>query len=120
MKYFFWIFIILFSQNICFAKHLNPEKYYQQKWCEACNGILEYRLTDGARVDCLTKNYAIEFDFANKWAESIGQSLYYALKTGRKPGIVLIISNEKDCEKYLKRLYTVANLHGIRVWTMNE
>lgn len=24
-------------------------------------------------VDCLTNEYAIEFDFSNKWAEAIGQ-----------------------------------------------
>ncbi|MFQ5480639.1 MAG: hypothetical protein ACE5DW_05115 [Thermodesulfobacteriota bacterium] len=54
-------------------------------------------------MDCLTDNYAVEVDFASKWAEAIGQSLYYSARTGKKPGILLII--EKNPEKrYLRRL----------------
>lgn len=52
---------------------------------------MEYKLEDNTRVDCLTPDYAVEFDFASKWAESIGQSLYYAQKTKRKPAVVLIM-----------------------------
>ena len=55
------------------------------------------------RVDCLTKDYAIEFDFANKWAESVGQSLYYAHMTKKKPAVVLIMSKLTDM-KYVKRV----------------
>ena len=60
-------------------------------------------LSDGTRVDCLTEEYAIEFDFADKWAEAIGQSLHYALMTGKKPGIVIIIEKESD-KKHLKKV----------------
>ena len=42
---------------------------------------------------------AVEFDFANKWAECIGQALYYGQKTNRTPACVLIIENPtKDFE----------------------
>lgn len=80
---------------------------------------MEYTLDDGARVDCLTDEYAIEFDFAPKWAESIGQALYYAEKTGKKPGVVLILEKAGE-ERFLKRLETVAKTHGITVWTMTN
>lgn len=111
---FFSTFFILSSAP---AKHLYKEKDYQQDWCGERKGITEYVLDDGARVDCLLPDYAVEFDFAEKWAESIGQSLYYAEKTGRKPAVVLILENKKD-KKYLERLIEVAEDHGITVWTI--
>ena len=59
-------------------------------------------------MDCLTKDYAIEFDFAKKWAESIGQSLYYSKLTGKKPAVVLILSSPTDY-KYVKRIERLEN-----------
>ena len=71
-----------------------------------CKGIVEYRLPDKTRVDCLTDEYAIEFDWAKKWAESIGQSLYYAKKTGKKPAVAIIMTSPQD-ERYIKRIEAV-------------
>ncbi len=48
-------------------------------------------LPDKARVDCVTDTHAIEFDFAKKWGESIGQALYYATILNKQAGIVLIM-----------------------------
>ena len=72
-------------------------------------------LKDGTRVDCLTSTHAIEVDFANKWAESIGQSLFYAEMTGKKPGVYLIIESDRDY-RYLKRLKLVAKKYGITIF----
>ena len=47
-------------------------------------------MPDGTRCDILTDTHAIEVDFADKWAEAIGQSLNYAMQTGKKAGIVLV------------------------------
>lgn len=85
-----------------FAGHMYPEKYYQNIWCKENRGIQEYRLNDNTRVDCLTKTHAVEFDFASKWAESIGQSLHYSMMTNKKAGIVLIIENGNDFKYYNK------------------
>jgi hypothetical protein len=85
------------------AKHVNSERYYQEKWCNQNNGIAEYILPDKTRIDCLTKKYAIEFDFAPKWAEAIGQSMYYSKVTNKKPAICLIIKSKNDY-KYVKRI----------------
>jgi len=109
----FLVFLALESAN---AAHIHHEKYYQQIWCEQRGGITEYRLPDGTRVDCLLPEYAIEFDFANKWAESIGQSLYYGLMTERKPGVVLIFEKPKDW-RYLPRFNAVADEQNIKLWT---
>lgn len=96
MKKLFTISIIFILFLPAYAAHLYKEKEYQEVWCKQAGGVTEYVLDDGARVDCLTDEYAIEFDFAPKWAEAVGQSLYYALKTVKKPGIVLIIEKESD------------------------
>ena len=91
---------------------------YQAHWCSANSGLTEYILDDKTRIDCLTATHAVEFDFASKWAESIGQSLYYGLKTQKTPGIVLIIENPEKDGKYVKRLEQVANKFGITYWLM--
>lgn len=105
------------NTHACLA-HIYLEKEYQNHWCKCNNGQTEYRLSDLTRIDCLTKDYAIEFDFANKWAESIGQSLYYALMTGKKAGVVLIIENGAKDTKYLNRLKCVAQKYNIKVWAI--
>ena len=51
---------------------------------------------------------------SNKWAEAIGQALYYSIMTGKKPGIVLIMEKETD-GRYLKRLRAVTDRVIIRV-----
>lgn len=110
--------IALLLPTLCFAAHLRKEKEYQTEWCDRVNGVKEYRLEDGTRVDCLTDEYAIEFDFAPKWAESVGQSLYYAERTGKLPGVVLIMENDGD-DRFLTRLNILARRYHIKVWTMN-
>lgn len=85
-----------------FAAHKYPEKHYQDQWCKD-KGQAEYILPDKTRCDCLTNDHAIEFDFAGKWYEAVGQSLYYSLQTGKKAGIVLIIEKSAD-RKYWLRL----------------
>lgn len=112
-------FIFLFS-GAAEAKRLHQEKTYQAVWCKANNGRTEVVLNDKVRVDCLTKTHAIEFDFANKWAESVGQSLYYGLQTKKKPGVVLILENPRREARYLRRLKRVAKRKGIDVWVMYE
>ena len=81
-------------------------------------GQREVVLFDNTRVDILTDSHAIEVDFAKKWAEAIGQALYYAAATGRKPGIVLIIKNRDRDRRYVYRCLVVSGKHGIRLWIM--
>ena len=99
------------------AKHLHNEKYYQNIWCSEHNGNMEVKLVDKTRIDCLTKDHAIEFDFANKWAEAIGQSLHYSYLTGRKAGIVLIIEKEEDY-KHLNKIKPLCEKLDITLWEM--
>ncbi len=113
----FLLIFFLHSPITLAAKHPHKEKEYQSVWCAQHNGITEYILDDKARVDCLTEDYAIEFDFAYKWAEAVGQALYYAAKTNKKPGIVIIIEKERD-KRSLKRLEILTDKYNIKLWTM--
>jgi len=101
------------------AGHLHKEKWYQDRWCAEASGTAEVVMDNGTRCDCLTTSHAIEFDFAQKWAEAIGQSLNYSAMTGKTPGIVLILENPDEDRKYLDRLETTIKAHnlGIAVWT---
>lgn len=120
-KLFLILFLTFFIMPAMAAKpkdHSYYEKDYQRVWCNAHGGTMEYLLPDKARVDCVTPGYAIEFDFAKKWAESIGQALYYGTELNKPSGVVLILEHGSSDTKYLKRLKAVAGKHGITVWTM--
>jgi hypothetical protein len=99
------LIIIFLLPSLLSAKREHPEKWYQEKWCEAHKGQVEVVLPDGTRCDCVTDTHAIEFDFGNNWAEAVGQSAYYSLQTRKKPGVVLILEKIKD-RKYWIRLNT--------------
>jgi hypothetical protein len=100
------------------ASHLHLEKEYQSKWSKDHNGTMEYVLDDCSRVDVLLPDYVVEFDFAPKVYESIGQAFYYASKTGRKPAVVLIIENPEKEQKYLNKLKSVSEKYGLKYWIM--
>ena len=97
-----------------YVKHKYSEASYQQAWCKKHNGIMEYENNDKTRVDCLTDTYAVEFDFANKWAESVGQALHYSLMTGKKAKVVLILDNSKQMI-YYKRVQKLADKYHFEV-----
>ena len=65
---------------------------------------------------------AIEIDFADKWTEAIGQSLYYAFQTNKKPGIILVMEDKKDERHLLKVRSVIMNYNlpievfPLRVW----
>jgi len=94
------------------------EAYYQEHFCEKLDGITEFILPDRTRVDCLTDDYAIEVDWAKKWAEGIGQSLFYAEMTNKKAGVALIVG-END-QRYLKRINLIAGKVKVKVFIIKR
>lgn len=118
VNFYIFLFSMLFlTISPVRAKRLYPEATYQKKWCEAKGGTLEYVLSDKARVDCLLPDLAVEFDFANKWAECIGQAIYYGKMTDRQAACVLIMENGEKDLKYLKRLRRAAYRKGVNMRT---
>lgn len=100
----------------CGTTKKHDEKYYQTQLCTKLNGVMEQSLLDRTRIDCLTDKYAIEVEFSKKWAESIGQSLYYAEMTGKKPAIGLIIRDNKKDKGHLRRVEVLAQKYDIKVF----
>jgi hypothetical protein len=94
------------------------ERYYQTQLCYQLMGEIEHVLFDKTRVDCLTQEYAIEVDWAKKWAEGIGQSLYYAKVTGKRAAVALIVSPDGKDERYLQRLKKVADTFKIKIFVI--
>ncbi len=109
-----------FDYEICnlgwkHVKHSHSEAAYQHARCSSHSGTEEFENKDFTRVDCLTSTHAVEFDFANKWAESIGQALHYQLMTSKRAKVVLILENPKKQMVYFKRVEALAKVHGFDV-----
>lgn len=69
----------------------------------------------------MTDTHAIEFDFGNNWAEAVGQSAYYALQTGKKAGIVLILETMKDRKYWIRLNTTIDNFNlPIDTWSIGN
>lgn len=117
------IFVLCVLLLACpaWAGHAHPEKFYQEIWCERQAGVLEKIMPSGSRCDCLTDTHAVEFDFAYKWAESIGQSLNYAAQTGRRAGIVLILEKPDD-KRYVKQVLIVRDFNklALDLWLVDQ
>lgn len=116
--------IIIFSLLIfaCPAvAHEHPEKWYQDQWCQKNEGQQEVVLPDKTRADCITSTHAVEVEFAKKWAESIGQSLFYSLQTEKRGGIVLILESEND-RRYWYRLNSVIKQFNLPIdaWALGN
>jgi len=110
-------FAILFAG--CTKKRYK-EKYYQTQLCNELGGVMEQSLLDRSRVDCLTDEYAIEVDFARKWAEGAGQALYYALMTDKKPAVGLIVRDSDKDRRRVKRFERLAKKYAIKLYIIQR
>ena len=99
MKKLLIIFILL--TNTTHAK--KNERHYQTIHCNQLGGKMEVRLKDKTRIDCLTDRKAIEHEWAKKWAECVGQALYYGAMKEAIP-VCALIGTDKEFEKYSKRV----------------
>jgi len=115
------ILFVMLSACPAWAKHAHPEKFYQEIWCGRQSGAMEVVMPSGSRCDCLTATNAVEFDFAIKWAESIGQALNYAAQTDKRAGIVLIMQRPND-QRHVKQVLIVRdhNKFDLDLWLMDE
>lgn len=107
------------------------EKDYQIPWCEANGGTWESpavtirdQFTGKVEgyVDCLTATHAIEVDYDYKWKPAKTQAEWYAMNTGKRAGILLIITKNKNGTQNSgeKKLRDLINHLGspIDIWTV--
>ena len=120
-----WIIILLLNLTLkgsLDAARLNPEAYYQDIAAKKYNGQTEVTMPDGTRCDIVTETHAIEVDFADKWAEAIGQSLNYSIQLNKKAGILLILEKPDDerhlirVESIIKHFQLTIDVLAIRAW----
>lgn len=118
-KVYLVIIVLAAALNLSKAEGKKNEAFYRDAWAKANGGTTEVQMGDKTRCDIVTKTHAIEVEWANKWAEGIGQALWYSFQTNKKAGIVIIMSSEKD-KKHLMRLRSLIagkNLN-IDVWVV--
>ena len=108
------LLVLLATCSLLQAKRLYPESHYQQYYANLGGGETEVVLGDNTRCDIVTDTHAIEVDFADKWAEAIGQSLSYGLTLNLKPAIVLIMEQEND-ERHFIRINTIIDHYQLNI-----
>lgn len=79
------------------------EQEYQTVLCNEFNTSVQ--LPTRTEVDCVSEDLAIEVDFSEKWAEAVGQSLYYASELNLRPGIILICKEAQTSRPCLRHRY---------------
>jgi len=89
IKYIFFI-SLLYSSTISAQISNYSEKEISDYIQSLIGGEREVSVRSG-RIDLVHNDVAFEIDWANKWKESIGQALWYAQQSNKKPGIILIL-----------------------------
>jgi len=79
---------------------------------------VEVRLFNNRRVDLIWKGYAIEADWSDKIFEGVGQSLYYAAVTHKKPGLLILVRDKQAALVRIEQALLIARRNNpeIRVW----
>lgn len=95
------------------------ERDWVAAWAARHGGQVEVAMADGTRCDIVQDGYAIEADWAHKWTEGVGQSLWYAMQTGKPAGLLLIVATPADERALIRAQSTLAHHRlPIRVWVV--
>lgn len=106
--------LALAACTACHAGEKRTERWYQERAASILGGKMEAPVENG-RVDILTATHAVEVEFAAKWKNSIGQSLWYALQTNRRAAVILIIEDAKRDRAHAIRLGSVIQANNLPV-----
>lgn len=115
-------FLLLVVLSTLATAERQPESHCRDLFAKAMKGETEVVLPDRTRADVVTDSHAIEIEFAAKWCEGFGQSLWYGFQLQKKAGLVLILEDEKD-RRFLVRLRSLLvyrKLNDVAVWTIDE
>jgi len=100
IKYIFFI-SLLYSSTISAQISNYSEKEISDYIQSLIGGEREVSVRSG-RIDLVHNDVAFEIDWANKWKESIGQALWYAQQSNKKPGIILILKKDSDYKYFIQ------------------
>ena len=115
-----WLLALAILMVTAGATQAANSKPFQERYCRGM--VQEKYVPFGGRADCISDEYAIEVEWVKDWYQAVGQSLYYAAATGRKPGIILLCpyaaSNaygEGKCRSFVYRLAEALTLVKAKV-----
>jgi len=105
LMYFFPDYFNNFTIQNKVAQQKDLSQYKEKDFIRdnCLDGITNYKLKDKTKIDCINKDYVIEFEYAPRWKKSIKKAEDAALKTGKKPAVAIIMENADD-EKYIKKI----------------
>lgn len=99
---YYYIFLFFSSLSTVYSQDQNwSEKDYSDYIQSLIGGEREFHVK-GGRIDLLTNEFAFEIEWANNWKESIGQSMWYALNSNKKPAIILLLKKKEDYKFFIQ------------------
>jgi len=104
------------EEPVVMGAHQLNELAWARRIAFALKAEYEHRLWDGTRIDLLTETAAVEIDWAPKWAEAIGQCLWYSTMVQLEPVVLLLVEDMGKESKYVYRALTVCHQIDIEVW----
>jgi hypothetical protein len=95
---------IVFVTGYCLMGYVahGAEADYRDNHCGLVKGQTELRNSDGTYTDCYLPDQSIEYDFARKWYECLGQAMHYA-RLNRNAAVCLLIVEKPTDQKYVDR-----------------
>lgn len=119
-----WIIICIITLPFVATAQRSPqapqrrltEAEHQKVLAAKFHAKAEVILWDRTRIDLVNDQHVIEIDFAPKWAEAIGQALYYSIAdpSDRTPAIILLVDAGQD--RFAHRCQAVCARHGIKLF----
>jgi len=110
------VVVLLVAAGARHARRADNELYWEAIIAAQLHAEAEHRLPCGARVDLLTPTAAIEIDWPKKWAEGVGQALYYGAQTNRRAVVLYLVSDPVAEARYLDRARVAADAGGVEIW----
>ena len=97
----------------------NTETYYTQAIAQAHGWQAEITTPAGTRCDIVVPGqFAIEVDWAGKWAECYGQAVHYGDELGLEP-VMLFLTGKGESPADIERGALLGQRHGVQVWYYN-
>lgn len=110
------VFALLAAASLWAIAAAQPESTYIERWCAAHGGESEVVLQDGSRADCITGDHAVEVERAYNYKEGIGQALRYAMLTGKRALMVVIVG--PDDQEYIQNLRALVSRYQLPIDVM--
>jgi len=107
--------LALLMVTFSFAGKKPGEREHAERIAIKYNAKVEVKLWDHTRVDLLNDTHAYEVDWVRKYAEGVGQALYYGVVTNKKPALILLVRDLVKESRYIYRAQTVCARAGVEL-----